>query len=93
MDKNIHTARVKNNPLPLRALRALVEPKISQCELAKRVASHLTPRTFSVQRYWQIENGYGAAPDGDEAAAIAKVLGMGVVDIAWSTDIAERRTA
>lgn len=66
----------------LRGLRS--DADLTQTELA-REAERLLPdgRTMSMQRYWQIENGQGSAPDDDERAAIATALGVTVADIAW----------
>lgn len=68
----------------LRALRADQEPRLSQTRLAQKAQALLPAgRTMGLQRYWQIENGLGAAPRDDEKVAVAAVLGVAVGDIAW----------
>lgn len=47
---------------------------------------------MSMQRYWQIENGQGASPDGDERAAVATALGVTVADIVWP-EVPQQRSA
>lgn len=66
----------------LRALRANQQPKLSQRQLAQRVATRLN-RSFSEPRYWQIENGYGNPASQDERAAIAAELNVKPSAIDW----------
>lgn len=60
----------------LRAIRADLEPKASQSQIARKAGMGLF-------RYWQIENGEGAEATRDEKKAVAAALGVKVADIAW----------
>jgi len=57
---------------------------MTQIQLARRAEANLPDgRTMSPQRYWQIENGFGAPPDNDEKAAVAAAVGVTVAEVAW----------
>lgn len=60
----------------LRVWRAAAVPRVTQAKLAQRAG-------IGTYRYWQIENGMGAAPTEVERQAIARVLGINVGAIAW----------
>jgi len=62
----------------LRVLRAAETPRVTQMKLARQAG-------IGSFRYWQIENGMGAAPTEVERQAIARVLGVNVGAIAWPT--------
>ena len=60
----------------LRVLRAAGVPRVTQMRLARQAG-------IGTYRYWQIENGMGAAPTEVERQAIARALGVNVGAIAW----------
>lgn len=66
----------KERALLLRVLRASHEPRLTQTKLARRAG-------LSAARYWQIENGEGAAPSDDEKTAVARVLNVPPSAIQW----------
>jgi transcriptional regulator with XRE-family HTH domain len=62
--------------LPLGALRAMQEKKVSQSQVAKKAG-------LGTFRYWQIENGEGPDITKDERDAVAAALGVKPSEIAW----------
>jgi len=81
----MHTTTKKR--LRLRALRASHEPYLTQSQIARRAGMGLF-------RYWQIENGEGPLATADERTAIAAVLAVRPIDVAWpAPDDGQRRRA
>lgn len=60
----------------LRAVRASLQPKVSQSQLARKAG-------MGLYRYWQIENGEGPSPNSDEKDAVAAALDVKASEIAW----------
>lgn len=67
---------MKREARRLRTIRADIEPKASQIQIARLAG-------LSPKRYWEIENGEGSQPSSDEQRAIAAALGVRPADIAW----------
>lgn len=60
----------------LRAVRANLQPKVSQSQLARKAG-------MGLYRYWQIENGEGPESSQSERDAVAAALDVKASEIAW----------
>lgn len=67
---------MKDERLRLRGIRANLQPKMSQSQLARKAG-------LGSFRYWQIENDEGPEVSTNEKKAVAAALGVKVSDIAW----------
>jgi len=72
----LHCTGMTKVRLPLPALRAMQQPKVSQSQLARKIG-------IGTFRYWQIENGEGPEVSKEEREAVAAALGVKLSDVAW----------